>query len=333
MSELSGSEKAAIVVMQMPPPVASAVLKELSESEVSRISRVIAEMSELEPTSVSEVMGEFMERVQVVSTVNQGGVEVARRILRERMGAVRAEEEMEALLGNRGSRPLAFLSGLDPAQIAAFLAEEHPQSAAVVVAHLPADMAASVLGAMEDTRRADVALRVGTIGKVPPDSLAAITASMSGQLLDVTVFPETGLGGGAAALAAILNRSDRAVERQVLGEIEKLDADLAEEIRRRLFTFDDVLGLDDRTLQKVVRSIQPKTLALALKGSPEETQQVFIRNLSEGGAKDLVDEIGYLGTVRTIEVEGAQMDIARSVREMEAAGEIVVIRAGDDVLT
>lgn len=332
---LGGAEKAAIVIMQMPDRVASAVLKEMTEVEVSRISRAIAELPDLELESVNQVMIEFMGRVETISSVKQGGIEAARRVLRERMGAARAEEEMEALLSNRGSRPFAFLVGLDPAQIAGFLADEHPQSAAVVVAYLPPETAASVLGAMEEERRADVALRVGTMGKVSPDALAAISNAMNTQLLDVAPMSDSGFGrgGGAVALAAILNRSDRSVERQILGQIENLDTELAEDIRRRLFTFDDVVNLDDRTLQKVLRSIQPKVLALALKGSKEDVQAVFTRNLSEGAAKDLVDEIAYLGTVRLVEVEGAQMDIARTVREMEAAGEIVIIRESDDVIS
>lgn len=332
MIDLSGQQKAAIVLMQMPDQVASAVLKEMSEAEVSRASRIVAELSDLEPALVKQVMAEFLERVQMVSTVNQGGLEAARRILRERMGAARAEEEIESLLGSRASLPFAFLNGLEPAQIAGFLADEHPQSATVLLAHLPADLAASVLGAMDEARRSDVSVRLARMGKVPPDALAAITKAMSSQLTGLASPFEGGAGGGAGALASVLNHSDRAVERQVLAEMDKLDPDLAEDIRRRLFTFDDVIKLDDRTLQKVARAIPTRTLALALKGSPEEVQQAFLHNLSEGAAKDLTDEIGYLGAVRLIEVEGAQMDVARTVREMEVAGDITVIRESDDVV-
>lgn len=334
MTELTGPQKAAIVLTQMPQETAATVLRQMSEMEVSRVSRVIADLPDLEPGPVREVMSEFLDRVQLVSSVHQGGVEAARRMLRERLGAARAEEELDALLGSRSTRPFAFLAGLDPAQIAAFLADEHPQATAVVIAHLSPDLAAGVLGALEEDRRADVALRIGTLGKVPPDALATMTQAMGSQLLDVAVGAEMGsAGGGPGALAAILNRSDRGVERHVLGRIEAFDAELAEEIHRRLFTFEDVTKLDDRTLQKVVRNIQPKTLALALKGMTEEVQEVFLRNLSEGAAKDLTDEISYLGTVRVSEVEGAQMDVARAVRELEAAGEITIVREGDDVVS
>lgn len=331
--ELTGPQKAAVVLAQMPEEVAREVLGHMSELEVSRVSRVIAELPNLEPAPVHQVMREFLDRVELVASVKQGGMEAARRLLRERVGTARAEEELEALLTSRAPRPFSFLVGMDPAQIAGFLSEEHPQVTAVVLAHLPPDLAAGVLGSLEEERRADVAYRVGTLTNLPPEPVKAMTEAMSTQLLTLTAGSDSGAaGGGPGPLAAILNRSDQGVERHVLDHIDQADAELAEEVRRRLFTFEDVTRLDDRTLQKVVRQLQPKVLALALKGVPEEVREVFLRNQSEGSAKDLVDEIDYLGPVRLSEVEGAQLDVARLVREMEANGDITILREGEDVV-
>ena len=330
---LSGPQKAAIVVTQMPAEMSSAVLAQLSESEVSQLSRVVASLPELDPGLVRQVMADYMGRVQVLSSVRQGGVEVAKRILRERLGVQRAEEELERLTRSDEARPFAFLHSVEPGRVAAFLSDEHPQVVAVVVAHLPADLAAHVLGALDEDKRVEVALRVGTMGKVPHDAVAAIAATLSGQLLDKGVVSEgERAGSGSGTLAAILNRAERQVERQVLAGMDTTDPELAEEVRRQLFTFEDVLALDDRTLQRVVRVIQPKTLALALKGADEAVRAPFVRNMSENAAQDLLETIESLGPVRMVEVEGAQMDIARKVRELEAEGVITVIRKGDEIV-
>jgi len=330
---LSYAQKAAVVITQMPQELATAVLAEMSEMEVSRLTRLIATLPDLEPGPVNQVMAEFMDRVRTVSAVKQGGVDVARKLLRERLGAAKAEEELEALLRADDHRPFSFLHSLEPERIAGLLSGEHAQIVAIVVANLPADLGASVLSALDEGLRADVAIRIGTLGKLPSEAILSIAKALSSQVMDAYASSEVErAGGGVTTLAAMLNRSDRQIERQVLAAIESKDPDLAEEIRRQLFTFEDVLALDDKTLQKVLRAVPPKTLAIALKGASEETMQKFTRNISENAAKDLKEEIEYLGPLRVSEIEGAQMDIARKVREMEAEGEIVVIRAGEDVV-
>jgi flagellar motor switch protein FliG len=332
-TNLTYAQKAAVVITQMPQELASAVLAEMSEVEVSRLTRLVATLPDLEPGPVKEVMGEFLDRVRTVAAVKQGGLDVARRLLRDRLGTAKAEEELEALLRAEDRRPFAFLHSLEPERVASLLTGEHPQVIAVVVAHLSAELGAAVLSALDEGTRAEVAVRIGTMGKLPSEAVVSIARALSGQVLDAYTAPDIdGSSGGASALAAMLNRSDRQVERQVLAAVEAADPNLAEEVRRQLFTFEDVLALDDRTLQKVLRAVQPKTLATALKGASAEALEKFTRNMSENAAKDLEEEIEYLGPLRLSEVEGAQMDIARKVREMEAEGEIVVIRQGDEVV-
>ena len=330
---LTGPQKAAIVITQMPPELSDAVISQMSEAEVARLSRVVASLPELDPGTVKQVMSEYMSRVQVLSSVRQGGIDVARRLLRERLGVQRAEEELELLLRSGDSRPFSFLNGAEPARIAELLSGEHPQIMAVVVAHLPAELAAKVLGALDEELRGDVAMRIGTMGKVPHDSVMAIATALSAQFVDKDIDVDAEMTGKASsALAVILNRSERQVERQVLTTLDERDPELAEEVRRQLFTFDDVLGLDDRTMQKVVRAIQPKTLAIALKGAEEPTLRPFVSNMSENAAQDLLEAIEALGPVRMSEIEGAQVDIARKVRELEADGSITIIRKGDEVV-
>ena len=329
---LTGPQKAAIVITQMPPELSDAVISQMSEAEVARLSRVVASLPELDPGTVKQVMSEYMSRVQVLSSVRQGGIDVARRLLRERLGVQRAEEELELLLRSGDPRPFAFLHGAEPARIAELLSGEHPQIMAVVVAHLPAELAAKVLGALDEEVRGDVAMRIGTMGKVPHDSVMAIATALSAQFVGNVDVDADMTGKASSALAVILNRSERQVERQVLTTLDERDPELAEEVRRQLFTFDDVLGLDDRTMQKVLRAIQPKTLAIALKGAGEPTLRPFVSNMSENAAQDLLETIEALGPVRMSEIEGAQVDIARKVRELEAEGSITIIRKGDEVV-
>ena len=333
VTSLSGPQKAAIVVTQMPPELSDAVMSQLSEAEVARLSRVVASLPEIDPGTVKQVMAEYLGRVQTLSSVKQGGLEVAKRLLRDRLGVQRAEEELERLLQSGEPRPFAFLHGIDPERIAEFLADEHPQILAVVVAHLPSELAAKVLGALDEQQRIEVATRIGTMGKVPHESVVAIASALSAQFLDKDLAPEGDrTGKGSSTLASILNKVDRQVERQVLTSMDETNPGLAEEVRRQLFTFDDVLGLDDRTMQKVVRVVQPRTLAIALKGADEQTMAPFLRNMSENAAADLTEAIESLGPVRMSEIEGAQVDIARKVRELEAEGSITIIRKGDEVV-
>jgi flagellar motor switch protein FliG len=189
-----------------------------------------------------------------------------------------------------------------------------------------------VLGALDEELRGDVAMRIGTMGKVPHDSVMAIATALSAQFVGNVDVDADMTGKASSALAVILNRSERQVERQVLTTLDERDPELAEEVRRQLFTFDDVLGLDDRTMQKVLRAIQPKTLAIALKGAEEPTLRPFVSNMSENAAQDLLETIEALGPVRMSEIEGAQVDIARKVRELEADGSITIIRKGDEVV-
>jgi flagellar motor switch protein FliG len=317
----------------MPSELSDAVMSQLSETEVSRLSRVVASLPELDPGTVKQVMAEYMGRVQTLSSVKQGGFDVARRLLRERLGVQRADEELERLLQADDARPFAFLHGIEPERITELLADEHPQVLAVVVAHLPSELGAKILGALDEGQRGEVALRIGTMGKVPHEAVIAIATSLSGQFMDRDLSPEAGrTGKGSNMLASILNRAERQVERAVLTSMDEKDPELAEEIRRQLFTFDDVLGLDDRTMQKVLRVVQPKTLATALKGADKQTMAPFVRNMSENAAADLVEAIESLGPVRMSEIEGAQVDIARKVRDLEVAGQVTILRKGDEVV-
>lgn len=330
--DLDGAHKAAVVITQMPDSLAEQILRNLSEIEVAKITKAVAELPDLTVSTVQAVVENFVERVDLLASVRQGGPEAARRVLISKYGATRADEEMNRLLAVNASDPLAPLFNLEVVQITEFLSEQHPQIAAIVLAHLPAEIAAGVFSSLDEPLREDVAYRIATMGAISAEAFEALVDGLNQQLLALINTTSGALVGGVQSAANILNRVERSIERQVLAEMEQENAELAEAVRIRMFTFDDLVRLDDRTMQKVARAITTSQLAVALKDADSGLRALFMRNLSERAAEELAEEIAALGPKRRRDIEGAQMEIVRRVREMEAGGEIVIVRDGDDVV-
>jgi len=329
---LNGPQKAAVILAQLDDPRAGKILKSLSETEVVDLMSAMATLPVLDESAVRGVLTEFNQQAVALLQVGQGGVEVARKLLRERLGQARADEILEQFQQLSQQHPLSFLQRIDPQQIVSFLGDEHPQTIAVVLAHLPSDHAARVLASMDDSLRADVARRIATMGRISPDVITHLASVLESKLSRVmrTGYSDTSEVGGLATIVSILNNSDRSAEKQILAELESSDPQLAEDIRNEMFVFDDVVSLDDRTLQRVLRNVVPKDLAVALKGVTDSVREKFLRNMSERAAQDLVDEIEVLGPTRMSAVESAQSAVVRIVRELEASGEIVLARGDDD---
>ncbi len=331
---LTGRQKAAAVLAQIGTERATKVLRAMTEMEVVGLMEEMAKLPPLDAATVQELMTEFTHRAVALVTVGQGGPDAARKLLRERLGAARAEEILAQIEASATVRPLSFLQRIDPTQVASFLADEHPQTIAMVLAHLPPDFAAHVFRFLEEKLRAEVALRIARIGRVPSDVVQDVADLLERKLAMAVRAGGVGLSvGGVPGLVGILNNSERSAEREILGEIEEIDPELAEEVRSQMFVFDDVANLDDRTLQRVLRNVVPKDLALALKGADEAVLAKFQRNMSERAGEDLIEEIEVLGPTRLSAVEGAQSAIVRTVREMEANGEIVLSRGDDEIVT
>jgi flagellar motor switch protein FliG len=333
MPSLTGPQKAATVLAQMDMHRAALALKSMSESEVVMLMTEMAKLPQLDASVVSDVIGEFLEGVSGMVAVQQGGAETARALLKERLGADRADEVMEQFYGGVDG-PLMLLHKLDPLQVNTFLAEEHPQTIAVILVHLNSDHAAEILGRMEEKLRVDVADRIATMGRIDPQvvqDIAAVFERKFATLLQPGSVTRMA-AGGIPALVSILNNVDRASEKLILTELDALDPEVAEKIRNQLFVFDDVVALDDRTLQRVLRNVVPKDLAVALKGVDDSVRDKFLRNVSERASEDLLEEIEMLGPTRLSTVETAQMQLVKTVREMEEAGEIVLMRGDDDLV-
>jgi flagellar motor switch protein FliG len=332
MASLTGQQKAAVVLAQLDPARATKVLKSFSESEVVNLMSAVATLPTLPSEAVQNVITEFSTQATAFAHVGQGGVEVARALLRERLGPARADEILDEYTQATRKQPLEFLNRIDPQQMVGFIGEEHNQTIAVVLAHLHPDHAAAVLSHMDDAQRTDVARRVATLGRISPEVIQHLETVLERKLATVLRIGNATSNevGGLAGIVAILNNTDRTAEKKILAELEETDPQLAEDIRNEMFVFDDVVSLDDRTLQRVLRNVPPKELAVALKGVLDEVRAKFLRNMSERAAVDLKDEIELLGPTRLSAVDAAQLTVVRAVRELEAAGEIVLARGDDD---
>jgi len=329
---LTGTQKAAVVLAQLDTARATKVLRAMSEQEVVDLMSTLATLPTLAVEEVRSVLTEFTRQATAAVQVGQGGVDVARKLLRERLGSAKTEEVLDRFVQAGYSHPMSFLHRVDPQQIASFVGNEHPQLMAFVLSHLPADSAANVFAKLEETTRSEVARRIATMGRVSPDVVQQVGEFLEQKLAAVlrTGVTTTNETGGVSSIVAILNQTERASEQQILAELEQSDPELAERIRNEMFVFDDIANLDDRTLQRILRNVVPKDLATALKTVPEGFRDKFLRNLSERAAQDVLEEVELLGPTRVSQVETAQMAIVKIVRELESSGEIVLARGDDE---
>jgi flagellar motor switch protein FliG len=329
---LSGSQKAAVVLAQLDTDRSTKILRSMSEQEVVDLMSTMATLPTLGPDDVRRVLSEFNSHATAVVQVGQGGVDVARKLLKERLGSAKAEEVLDRFVAATYSHPLSFLHRVDPQQIASFIGDEHPQMIALVLSHLPPDAAAQVIASLDESMRTDVARRIATMDRISPDVVQEVARFLEQKLAAVLRAGATGGNemGGLSSIVAILNQTERASEQQILGELEKSDPELAEKIRNEMFVFDDVVALDDRTLQQILRNVVPKDLAVALKNVTESVRQKFLQNISERAAQDVTEEIDLLGPTRVSQVEAAQSAIVKTVRELEMSGEIVLARGDDE---
>jgi flagellar motor switch protein FliG len=263
------------------------------------------------------------------SYVAEGGVEYARAVLERSLGPERANELIGRLSATIERRPFEFLRRSSPEQIFAFLRNEAPQTIAVVIANLHTTLAAEVLAQLEPEQQAEVALRVGTMTEISPDVTRDVESVLRQKLSNV-VTHEYSSAGGVKSLADILNQSDRTTERNVLDSLAERYAELADEVRMLLFTFEDIVKLDDRSIQLVLKDVDAKDLGLALRGVNDETKERIFSNMSERGAEMLREEMEFQPAQKRSVVEEAQGRIVASIRRLEESGEIVISRGGDD---
>src|SRR3954466_14624941 len=330
---MKGIEKAAILLVAIGEERAGEIFRYLGDTEVEALSLEIAKSRKVPNETCRDVLGEAVEIILAEDYIAEGGVEYARNILERSLGANRAEEVIGRLAATIERRPFEFLRRTPPEQIHVFLRNESPQTIALVIANLHTTLASAVLAQLEPLEQAEVARRVAKMTETRPEVVSQVETVMRQKLSNV-IGEEDASAGGVKSLADILNHSDRTTERNVLDELAKTESELADEVRLLLFTFEDVVKLDDRSIQMVLKEVDQKDLAIALRGVSEDVRARIFSNMSERGAELLREEIDFQPPQRKRVVEEAQSRIVGVVRRLEEAGAIVISRGagGEDAL-
>jgi flagellar motor switch protein FliG len=333
-SSLTGLQKAAVLLVAIGEERAGEIFRQLGDSEVEALSLEIAKARKVPTETCREIINEAVETVLAEDYIAEGGVEYARNVLERSLGSVRAEEIIGRLAATIERRPFEFLRRTPAEQIHVFLRSESPQTIALVVANLHTSLAAQVLSLLDPSDQAEVARRVAVMAETRPEVVAEVESVMRGKLSSVVGQEYAAAVGGVKSLADILNNADRTTERNVLDELAKTNGELAEEIRLLLFTFEDVVKLDDRSIQMILKEVDQKDLAIALRGVPDDVRGRIFSNMSERGAELLKEEIDFQPPQRRRIIEEAQGRIVGIVRRLEEAGAIVISRGsgGEDEL-
>jgi len=333
-SKLGGAKKAAVLLLALGEEKASEIFKHLTQEEIEGLSLEIAKASKVPREISRSIVHEAVETVLAEQYISEGGVDYARAVLERSLGGERADEIINRLSATIERRPFEFLRKTPPEQIHVFLRNEAPQTIALVVANLHTNLAAQVLCQLPPEEQAEVAARIATMSETRPEVVQRVETVMRQKLSNV-LSQEYAAAGGVAALADILNHADRPTERNVLDQLAEANAELAEEIRHLLFTFEDVLKLDDRAIQMVLKEVDQKDLAIALRGVGEDQRAPVFKNMSERGSDLLREEIEFQPPQRRRLVEEAQSRIVAIVRRLEEGGAVTITRGtggGDDEL-
>jgi flagellar motor switch protein FliG len=328
--EMSGLRKAAVLLVQMGKEDSARVLSKMRESEVEELTTEIVKLGQIDKTVASEILYEFHDLATAYRHVGQGGFDYARDLLQASLGAERAEELIGRLSAQVRDVPFSFLLRADARQVLSFVQDEHPQTIALVLAHIPAHQASLILSGLSAELQTDVANRIAIMDRTSPEIINKVEDTLEHKLTSVLQPGDLSTVGGLQPLVDIINRADRATEKLILEGLAVLNPELANEVRAQMFTFEDMTSLDDKSVQLVLRQVETPDLATALKGVTEEVRQKIMGNLSSRAAANLADEIDMMGPVRLRQVEESQAKILTVVRALEESGEVVIRRGGDD---
>ncbi len=328
---LTGKQKAAIFIIAIGHEVAAEIFKHLKEEEVEAITFEIARLEKITPEDKEKVLVEFNELMMAQEFITSGGIDYARSLLEKALGNQKAIDIINRLTSSLQVRPFDFIRRTDPQHLLNFIQNEHPQTIALILSYLDPNKASNILSNLPHTIQADVAKRIATMDRVSPDVLREVERVLERKLSTLASEDYTS-AGGIDAVVEILNLVDRGTEKTIIEALEEEDPELAEEIKKRMFVFEDIVLLDDRAIQKVLREVDNQDLAKALKSVDTEVQDKIFKNMSKRAANLLREDMDFMGPIRLKDVEDSQQKIVNIIRKLEDQGEIVVARAGEEEL-
>jgi flagellar motor switch protein FliG len=329
MREYTGREKAAILLITLGPERSAQIFKHLKEDEIEQLTLEIANIRSVSPQDKNKILEEFYQICLAQEYIAEGGIGYAKDILEKALGTEKTMEIINKLTVSLQVRPFDFVRKADPSQVLNFIQSEHPQTIALILAYLKPQQAAVILSSLPQDKQADVARRIAVMDRTSPEIIKEVERVLEKKLSSLVTEDYTATGG-LQAIVDVLNSVDRGTEKFIMETLEIEDADLAEEIRKRMFVFEDILQLDNRSIQRFLREVDNSQLAIALKGATEEVQNVIYNNMSKRLTEMIKEDIEFMGPVRLKDVEEAQQKIVNVIRKLEDAGEIIISRGGGD---
>ncbi len=326
---INGVQKAAILLIALGPDKSANVFKHLKEDEIEQLTLEIANTRSVSPAIKDSILDEFYEVCLAQQYIAEGGITYAKDLLEKALGAERAKDVIGKLTASLQVRPFEFVRKTDASQLLNFIQDEHPQTIALILSYLSPGQASAIISALAPEKQTDVAKRIAQMDRTSPDVIKEVEKVLE-QKLSSLVNQDYTIVGGVDSIVDILNTVDRGTEKHIMESLEIEDPELADEIRKKMFVFEDILSLDDRSVQRVLREVDNNELAIALKGSNEEVQNLIFNNLSKRLATMIKEDMDFMGPVRLKDVEEAQQKIVNIIRKLEDSAEIIISRGGGD---
>jgi flagellar motor switch protein FliG len=327
--DLNGRQKAAVFLVTLGSEIASEIFKHMREDEIETLTFEIARLETVDSESRDTVLLEFRDLMMAQEFITTGGIDYARELLEKSLGNQKAVDIINRLTSSLQTRPFDFIRRTDPAHLMNFIQQEHPQTIALILAYLEPQKASIILSQLPGEIQSDVAKRIATMDRTSPDVLREVERVLEKKLSTLSSEDYTA-AGGVDSIVDILNMVDRSTERQIIETLEEDDPELAEEIKKRMFVFEDIVMLDDKAIQKVLREVDTQELSKALKSVDSEVQDKIFRNMSKRAASLLKEDMEFMGPTRRKDVEEAQQKIVAVIRKLEEAGEVVIARSGEE---
>lgn len=327
--EYSGIQKAAILLIALGPEKSASIFKHLKEDEIEELTLEIANTRSVSPQTKEVVLEEFYQVCLAQQYIAEGGIGYAKELLDKALGEEQAQAVITKLTASLQVRPFEFVRKTDASQVLNFIQDEHPQTIAMILSYLSSNQASMIIGSLAPEKQAEVAKRIALMDRTSPDVIKEVENVLERKLASVANQDYT-IVGGVDTIVGILNTVDRGTEKHIMESLEIEEPELADEIRKKMFVFEDILLLDDRAIQRVLRDVDNNDLEVALKGSNEEVKGVILKNLSKRLASMIEEDIEFMGPVRMKDVEEAQQKIVAIIRKLEDAAEIVISRGGGD---
>ncbi|PWU68874.1 flagellar motor switch protein FliG [Gracilibacillus dipsosauri] len=326
---LTGKQKAAILLISLGPDVSAQVYKYLTPEEIERLTLEISSVKKVDTAQKDDILAEFQEIAMAQDYISQGGIGYAKTVLEKALGEEKATDILNRLTSSLQVKPFDFARKAEPSQIINFIQNEHPQTIALVLSYLDSEQAAQILSDLPTELQASIAKRIALMDSTSPEIISEVEQILE-RKLSTTVTQDYTQTGGIQAVVEVLNGVDRSTERTILDALEIDDPELAEEIKKRMFVFEDIVTLDNRAIQRVIREVDNDDLRLSLKVSSDEVKEIMFHNMSTRMAETFKEEMEFMGPVRLRDVEEAQSRIVSVVRRLEEVGEIVIARGGGD---